>query len=680
MTNRRQKSPEKRKEPSDKFVTEYWMRNALNFVLESAEKMIPTGSVMQLVSEWAEKNRILPASSGTPKPGPFSFEHTPYMREIADCLSDKSPIKEVSVMKGTQVGFSVGVLENWIGYTIGASPSWFLYVTALANMAAAQMETRIDDLINSSGIGDLIGSNNNRRFQRKTGDQKTRKDFPGGTLHAVGPNSGPALRSFSFKKIAVDELDAFPEHTGTEGNTQDLIRRRCDSFAATYKILWGSTPLLAGSSKIERMFLQGDQRRHYVPCIHCGHMQYLKWGDKDKPGGIRFFADDEDFLFDEWPLIKGEKMPIVSYVCEQCHGWWLNDHKRLFLPKGEWKATAKPQHPLFRSYHVPGLLSPIGGRSWEDGVRTFLEVKREGYPISRMQNWRNTFLGETYELVGNRPRIEHISSSNKTYNSGEVESPEEVLLITVGADVHGDHIKAEVVAWGENFESWSLNYFTFKAMSEGGIDNITDPAWDALRSAMYNNYGTDALVYGAVDSAYKTAAVYEFCDSIPERMVYPVRGVETISGGDPVRAAPRTIGCSVAVVQINTDFIKQRVYQYLNIRETDKASKKMGICHYPSDYDQKFFRQLTAESKIKTTDQFGNIKYRWHRGNKKNEPLDCRAYALGMVYHVRDGLSEYFRQQKKLEKTNSITWPEFWKHMKKMKMRMLTKRIKNDKK
>src|SRR5690554_3217460 len=65
-------------------------------------------------SQWAEAKRYLPPSV-TSLPGYFRFEVAPYLREIVDCLSVDSPIREVAVMKGAQVCMTTGVLENAIG-------------------------------------------------------------------------------------------------------------------------------------------------------------------------------------------------------------------------------------------------------------------------------------------------------------------------------------------------------------------------------------------------------------------------------------------------------------------------------------------------------------------------------------------------------------------------------------
>ena len=38
-----------------------------------------------------------------------------------------------------------------------------------------------------------------------------------------------------------------------------------------------STPTIRGISRIEREFEASDRRRYFLPCPHCGHMQWLQF-------------------------------------------------------------------------------------------------------------------------------------------------------------------------------------------------------------------------------------------------------------------------------------------------------------------------------------------------------------------------------------------------------------------
>lgn len=93
---------------------------AAELVAKKAEEIIPTHINHMTVSEWAERNRTLKEGNYQ---GPFGFDLTPYLIEIADCLSANSPVKEVAVMKATRMGVTVGVHENWLGYSIDEDPA-----------------------------------------------------------------------------------------------------------------------------------------------------------------------------------------------------------------------------------------------------------------------------------------------------------------------------------------------------------------------------------------------------------------------------------------------------------------------------------------------------------------------------------------------------------------------------
>ena len=115
----------------------------------SIRALIPHRINRITVSEWAEAHRILP-SSVTPIPGPFRFDLVPYMREIADCFSESSPVQKVVVMKGAQVAFTTAVLENVVGFIIAHAPGPTMFVSADKGVAEASMELRLDAMIEST--------------------------------------------------------------------------------------------------------------------------------------------------------------------------------------------------------------------------------------------------------------------------------------------------------------------------------------------------------------------------------------------------------------------------------------------------------------------------------------------------------------------------------------------------
>jgi phage terminase large subunit GpA-like protein len=615
-------------------------REAVEHMIMLMYQHVPTEINRMTVSEWAEKKRVIPEGL-SPYPGPYSFDVCPYMREIVDCLSDTSPVREVAVMKGTQIMFTVGAIENWIGYTIDSSPGPMLYVTGDAAMAETQMELRIDAMINGAGLGDKIAKQHRRKNQRATGDTVSRKEFPGGFLVGAGPRSGSKLRSVSFQKINVDELDAFPDATGKEGDPIFLIRRRADAYSESSKILWGSTPLFEHNSKILPLFHQGDQRRLFVPCWHCGHMQYLKWSQ------LRFDATDDDRLVCKMDKDGQIIESSVRYVCERCEAEWTNAHKDYFLPLGEWRPTAQPRRPGMRSYHIPGLYSPVGFRTWENAVVEFLQIKSENFPKLKYQNFVNTFLGEPFVDEGEKPRIEAVVTRERRYHRGELPEDARPSFVTIGADVQADRVECEIIAWGRDKESWSIDYLVF----HGATDDLDAECWTQLRAIIGSEYYGMRPMLSGVDAGYRTDTVYDFCDTF-DAGVHPVMGQEQIGHGKEYIKVYSVGARSKPRIDVNTDLLKQEFYRYLSHGPYESGELPKGYCHFPIEYKREHFNRLTAESRV-LVNTSGQKKYAWDAGSRRNEQLDCRVYGLAMVYAYR----AYLEEETGIE---DLSWSDFW--------------------
>jgi phage terminase large subunit GpA-like protein len=618
--------------PAERIVAWDWIGEALAASIHSEITHLS-------VSEWAEKKRIIPEGLSS-MPGPFSWSVTPYLREIADCLSAASPVQEIVVKKGAQIGFTVGVLENWIGYAIDAEPGPMMFVSGDKEMAEAAIELRIDRMIQSAGIAGKIFSQSENKDNKKSGNTKKQKEFPGGFLLAAGPNSAAKLRQFSVRYLALDEIDAYPASTEGEGDPLSLLRRRTDSFESIRKILYGSTPLIAQTSKIDRLYLEGDQRQYFVPCKHCGHMQPLKWAQ------IKYKTDESGGL--DWSS--------VHYECEQCGGRWKNTDKAFFLPRGEWVPTAKPARPGIRSYQIPSLLSPIGMRSWESAADEFISTKDDP---AKLRVFINTFLGESWVERGEAPRYERIMLRREDYAPEAIDAegnlvdailPDATLILTMGADVQKDRIECEVVAWGAGRESWSAGYHVI----HGETADLQDPCWTQLSNLILSQHAGRPIVMTLVDSGYNAPTVYAFCERF-ESGVYPVKG-DSRASASPRRYMLKDVpGYLCKRIDLYTDDLKLEIYGYLakGLPESPDLPAPHGYCHFPEDYSEAYFRQLTAESRVPERTRTGQVRYVWHKPEgRRNEALDCRVYSTAALYVFATALCE--------SEDGSIDWPAFW--------------------
>ena len=122
----------------------------------------------------------------------------------------------------------------------------------------------------------------------------------------------------------MDEVDRFPASSGTEGDPSQLAEARTTAWS-NRKIVLTSTPTDRDASRIERAYLETDQRVYFVPCPHeeCGAFQTLKWEM------VRWDKDDE-----------GNHLPdTASYYCEECGGSWTEAERHRAVRKGEWRPS-----------------------------------------------------------------------------------------------------------------------------------------------------------------------------------------------------------------------------------------------------------------------------------------------------------------------------------------------------
>jgi phage terminase large subunit GpA-like protein len=562
---------------------------------------------MMLPTEWATKKRILPTGL-TSLPGPFRWETTPYLKEIIDCFAPGSGVHSVAIMKGAQLGFSVGVLENLIGWIIDCEPGPTLFVSADKEMAESVVETRVDRMIESAGIGGKIFAQVEKKHNKKTGDTKEKKEFPGGFLLPVGPNVGGKLRSYSIRFVLFDEVDAFPQETGREGDPLKLAERRTDAFSRTRKLLYISTPTTEEESWIKILYENGDQSRFFVPCKHCGEFQLIEWR------GIKWDTDDHGRLV--WESVR--------YECEKCGGAWHDEDKSFFLTRGEWRPTVKPVEPGRRSFHLSSLYSPIGFRPWGSIVQEWLQCKDD---VTRLRVFLNTVLGEVWQDRGEAPRYEKIMLRREEWKNGSPDDDGKIQLVTLGADVQKDRIECEVIGWGKGFENWSLAYNVFP----GDTSELSSPAWRGLYDLLTGGVSGLPILMSLIDAGYNTGTVYQFCEQFAGG-VMPSMGESSQGWGKKYFTIRPVAGYAVKRVDIQTGLFKAEIYGALQKGPTSEGDFPAGYCHFPEEYGENYFKMLTAEERVREKNKAGIMTTKWKQVRERNEALDCRVYGFAALH------------------------------------------------
>ena len=564
------------------------------------------------VWEWADEHRVLSERSSA-EPGRWSTDRVPHMREVMEALSSRHPCKTVSIMKSAQIaGTEIG--NNWVGYCIDHSPGPMLLVMPTVELAKRNSRQRLDTMIRDSP---RLASHMGKAKSKDSSQTILSKEFENGVLVSTGANSAAGLRSMPARYVYCDEIDAYPPDVEGEGDPILLIQRAQRTFA-NRKGLYISTPTFQGRSRIEAMFADGDQSYLYLPCPGCQTM-----------GRLHFRETESGFVI-KWDKGEPEK---VRAVCTSC-GVEIQEHEKTeMILAGKWIATHPERSDDHRSFHLNALYSPIGWRFWEEIVRAFEDAKNRP---DKLRVWVNHDMGETYYEKGEAPEWRALYDKREPYKIGTV--PDGGVFLTAGVDVQGGRnarLEVEVVAWGRNKESWSVDYFVIPG------DSAEESTWtelDGLLGRTWPTAGGNQLSIRcmAVDSGFSTQNVYHWCRQHPKTRTIPVKGRDSLPVlvGSPravdVSRGGRIIRRGVMLWSVGTTVAKTEFYGMARLeRPTEESGDPFppGYCHWPQ-YEEDAFKQLTSEQIVARTDKKGYRKYEWEvLPGRRNERLDCRVYA-----------------------------------------------------
>jgi phage terminase large subunit GpA-like protein len=541
------------------------------------------------VSEWADLYRYLSAGASS-EPGKWRTNRALYQKGMMDAVNELG-VKEIVFMTSAQVG-KTEILNNIIGYFIHQDPAPILLIQSILDMAENWSKTRFANMISDTPVlNKLIGDPRTR----DSGNTLLHKQFPGGSITMAGANSPSSLASRPIRIVLLDEEDRYPLSAGTEGDPGSLAQKRTTTFWNRLLIA-ASTPGIESTSKIAARYDMSDKRKYYVPCPKCNYFQVLQW---------------TNLKFDQ-----ASPKDTTYYECESCSAKLNESDKYWMIKNGEWRAE-KPFEGI-AGFHLSELYSPWV--KWHEMASSFLIAK--SLP-EKLQTWVNTSLGETWkeETEG----VDHGSLLSRKENWGKI-APEGVVVVTCGVDVQDDRLELEVIGWGIEEESWSLQYHILHGDPSRyrvwkDLDNI-------INQRIKHQSGLDLTIScTCIDSGgHHTESVYEYCKAKEFNRVFAIKG-SSQTGKPLVSKFSRSNRKRVKLFSLGTDTAKQMIYSRLKIHEPGP-----GYCHFPAEYTEEYFKQLTCE-RIMTKFINGHPQRVWIKAKgKRNEALDCRVYSLAALH------------------------------------------------
>ena len=535
------------------------------------------------LSEWSDIYRMLTSESSA-EAGRWQTSRAPYQKEIMDAVSNPE-VEKVVVMSSSQVG-KTEIILNIIGYYIDYMPCPMMLVMPIEEMLKSFSKDRLAPMISATP------TLRNKVFDVKSKDSSNtmlHKKFHGGHLTLVGANSAANLASRPIRVLLADEVDRFPEDVGGEGDPLKLAEKRTTTFW-NRKLVYVATPTIAGVSRIEKEFKNATMEEWSLRCPECGEYQILKF-----------------------TLLDFETLEMT---CEHCGA--MHNEKKWKSKPGKWIQTNEEYIGKNRSFHLNEMASPW--KNWGEIRDDFLQAKND---VEMLKTFVNTSLGEVWEEKGEITDYKVVANRAETY---EAEVPDNVLVLTAGVDVQDDRIEVEVLGQGLQGETWGIEYK--KVMgdpSKNGVWDLLDVYLKKRFKYKDGNYLTVTSTFIDSGNGQHTNDVYRFCADKADRWIYPIKGRGGL--GVPLVAGPtKPKGKNVNLFTVGDDTGKSMVLSRLKI---DKPGE--NYCHFPDDpergYIIEYFKGLLSEKKI-TKEVKGKQVVEWKVIYKRNEPLDCRKYAL----------------------------------------------------
>lgn len=250
-----------------------------------------------------------------------------------------------------------------------------------------------------------------------------------------------------------------------------------------------------------------------------------------------------------------------------------------------------------------------------------------------MQVFTNTFLSETYEVKAFKLNPGELYGRREGYGP---EIPDGCWLLLAAVDVQMDRLECEVIGYGENEETWGIQFKQFFGNPE------RDDVWRQLdefllKTWKHVNGATLRITATAIDCGYKTKRVLDFCKSrFNTRRVWPVKGTST--SGAAMVSRPKVKAGRVPIFSVGTDAAKEIIIARIQLADVGPR-----YCHFPREYDEEWFAQLTSEE-VREFKKNGFTQRLWFKTRPRNEALDIRVYQLA-AYEILNPSMRKIREQ-----------------------------------
>jgi phage terminase large subunit GpA-like protein len=527
------------------------------------------------VSEWAEQFRILSRRQSS-RPGRWSNEAAPPLAGLMN-LAVHPRVRKLSIMKAAQVGVSEA-MRNVLGYLADREPDPVLLNLPSEAHGRGIFSDRIIPLFEDCPrLAELLSDSSRDTTLSQINCAN------GFTLRLGWSGSPTSQSSHPVRVVWNDEVDKFIPWAGIESDPISLAEVRTATYGNSIIII-SSTPTRRDGPIYRQYDAAPIKLAFHAVCPHCRKFQPLRF-DRLKYDHV----DDAD---------KNKRAASVLmrgaawYVCEGC-GVLLEDRERArMLAGGCWTnedgsyrlhVDGTEHGELPNDCEIGAHLSAFHSLAPKHRLANIAAefIKSLDDPM-RMQNFRNSWLGEVFEIQTATTKTDVVRDKAASAAPPHI-IPEWAVALIATADTQKDHFWFTIRAWGFEYKSQLIHYgmcVTFDELYRVCLNSSFAIAGRAGQVA-----SPSALLIDT--GGTRTSEVYQF--ALTDQRIIPCKGTSEIRMQRPWTLHPQPSG--IVLRMLNVDYYKDLLHRLLNDPD---STRWMPHSQIAEDYAQ----QLTAEHKV----------------------------------------------------------------------------------
>lgn len=550
------------------------------------------------VSQWAARHRFVAKG---PSIGRWTNELTPYTVQPMDTFN-LPWIRKIYLCWAPQVG-KTQVALNCLLYAIDQDPGPAMYVMS-AEHTAKKISRRqiIPALRQSPRIAALLSD--------RADDVSTKAVvFKNGMdLMMAWATSAAEMASESIRYLFMDEPGKYPPFAGKEADPFSLAEIRTNAYPHTKKIMYFSTPNVAGDAFSNALEDDVDvSYRYHAKCPFCKTHQLMEF-DSIHWGGHR-----------DYRTVQRKK--LARYTCTSCGMDWNDAYRDDAVREGIWVPDKEILRPASVAFHLPSWYSPF--ISLSDVAESFLKGLQDP---TKLQAFVTQHKAEPWQEVVEQKDEKKILELKNSLSSGVV--PRDTVALTAGIDMQKVGFWFVVRAWTSDLTSHLVHYGSLSHWSdvETLVFGTRYPVEGSTETMGIWRAGLDT---GGGRSEFedwsRTEEAYQWLRSIPKGVVFGIKGAsrpqiqrvkKSVIDKWPGKNIPMPGGLELRI--IDTDQFKGLIHWRMTRKGEESQRYSLN-----ADTGIDYASQILAEELRKG--RKGVAK--WIRTRKDNHLLDCEVYA-----------------------------------------------------